>query len=588
ESAERGWSWSGKAAPDLLGRSAADLLVAASVGRDGAATSHFNGKIDGVRVFSAALTEGQLRRLESDAPPERVVPAKKGGGGLVASWDFARETHSTRVRDASGHGAHARTVNFPMRAVTGHNWSGHEYDFRRAPGEYNAIYFHDDDLGDAGWKVDFQYTVDPGARSGVYAAWVRAGDHEDYIPFFVRPKRGKKPTARIALLVPTLSYLAYAEEHALSDPNVRRALEIKDTDYPSQPQDVYAIENHLLGLYDRHSDGTGVCFTSRLRPVVNMRPKYVSQSLNAGKGSPHQLNADLHLVDWMESCGYQFDVITDEDLHAEGTPLLSPYRVIVTGSHPEYWTERMLDSMRSYLDEGGRMMYLGGNGFYWVTEVNPESPYIFEVRRWGGTGTWKAEPGEYHDSFTGELGGVWRNRGREPQKMVGVGFTAQGFDFNRPYVRDEGSRDPRMAFVFEGLGEDEPIGDHPSLVMNSGAAGYELDRSDHALGTPAHSLVLATASGFSDNYQHVIEENTLSDSKQGGTTHPLVRADMVYVPYPNNGAVFSVGSISWCGSLSYAGYKNSVSRVTGNVLARFSTADELPSFGGRGEALQKD
>ena len=38
-------------------------------------------------------------------------------------------------------------------------------------------------------------------------------------------------------------------------------------------------------------------------------------------------------------------MITDEDLHWEGTGLLSPYRVIVTGSHPEYWSEQMLDAL---------------------------------------------------------------------------------------------------------------------------------------------------------------------------------------------------------------------------------------------------
>jgi N,N-dimethylformamidase len=29
-------------------------------------------------------------------------------------------------------------------------------------------------------------------------------------------------------------------------------------------------------------------------------------------------------------------VITEEDLHREGLKLLAPYRVVLTGSHPEY------------------------------------------------------------------------------------------------------------------------------------------------------------------------------------------------------------------------------------------------------------
>lgn len=86
-----------------------------------------------------------------------------------------------------------------------------------------------------------------------------------------------------------------------------------------------------------------------------------------------------------------------------------------------------------------------------------------------------------------------------------------------------------------------------------------------------HANMLATASGFSDGYQHVVEEVLNSDSQQGGTVNPLVKADMVYVEYPNSGAVFSTGSIGWCGSLSHNNYLNNVSQITRNVLDRFAS-----------------
>ena len=124
----------------------------------------------------------------------------------------------------------------------------------------------------------------------------------------------------------------------------------------------------LLGLYDHHRDGVGVCYSSRLRPVVNMRPHYHLPLIRAA----HQFPADLHLVDWLAEKGFEVDVITDEDLHEEGERLLRRYRVVLTGSHPEYWTAPMLDALESWLeDAGGRLMYLGGNGFYWVTSVDP-------------------------------------------------------------------------------------------------------------------------------------------------------------------------------------------------------------------------
>ena len=97
----------------------------------------------------------------------------------------------------------------------------------------------------------------------------------------------------------------------------------------------------------------------------------------------------------MEVQGCDYDVVTDEDLHREGADLLASYKVVVTGTHPEYWTEQMLDGLEGYLADGGRLMYLGGNGFYWITSFDPERPHVIEIRRWGGTGPWKAQPGEY-------------------------------------------------------------------------------------------------------------------------------------------------------------------------------------------------
>ena len=320
----------------------------------------------------------------------------------------------------------------------------------------------------------------------------------------------------------------------------------------------------LLGLYEKHRDGVGCCYSSRLRPVVNMRPHYLMPLVR----SAHQFPADLHLVDWLREKRFDVDVITDDVLHLEGRELLERYRVVVTGTHPEYWTASMLDALREYLAGGGRLMYLGGNGFYWVTSVDPERPHVIEVRRGRrGTGTWRGAPGEDYHSTTGEPGGLWRDRGRPPQQLVGVGMATQGFDRALPFERAEGSRDPRAAWIFEGVA-DGPIGD--AGLMMDGAAGLELDRLDFALGTPPHALLLAVATGFSDSYQHVVEEVESSDSKQGGTVSPYVRADMVFFELPDGGAVFSASSISWCGSLSHNDYDNSVSRITENVLRRFA------------------
>jgi N,N-dimethylformamidase len=321
-----------------------------------------------------------------------------------------------------------------------------------------------------------------------------------------------------------------------------------------------------LSLYDVHSDRSGCCYSSRLRPILNMRPKYRAWRLHE---SPRHFAADLYLVAWLEARGFEYDVITDEDLHREGRELLGRYRVVLTGSHPEYVTDAMHSAVRSYLESGGRLMYLGGNGFYWLTSVDPLRPHVIEVRRGAsGTRAWESLPGEWYHSTTAELGGIWRLRGWAPQRLVGVGFAAQGWGGAAAYIRLPASRQPRVAFILEGIAENEPIGNF-GLALG-GAAGDEIDRFDLQLGSPPHAVVLATSAGrHSDYYQVTVEDVPIMVPGQGGTESPRVRADMVFFETPGGGAVFSVGSINWLSSLAWNRFDNNVARVTENVLRRF-------------------
>jgi N,N-dimethylformamidase len=150
-------------------------------------------------------------------------------------------------------------------------------------------------------------------------------------------------------------------------------------------------------------------------------------------------------------------------------------------------------------------------------------------------------------------------------------MSAAGFDRAIPFHRLPASHDPRAAFIFAGVGEDEPIGD--AGLMMGGAAGLEVDRADAALGTPPHALIVAAATGFSHSYLRAIEEVTNPDAKQGGPDNPAVRGDMVFFETPNDGAVFAAGSITWFGSLSHHDYDNPVSRITDNVLRAFASDD---------------
>ena len=84
-------------------------------------------------------------------------------------------------------------------------------------------------------------------------------------------------------------------------------------------------------------------------------------------------------------------------------------------------------------------------------------------------------------------------------------------------------------------------------------------------------MVLATSEGHGNHFGLVPEDILMTNmlAWNGEPYDDLIRADIVYFDTPNGGAVFSVGSITYCGSLPYNKCKNNISRMTANVINRF-------------------
>jgi len=531
------------------------LLAGTAIDAAGDVTEPLDGRLDRPVVSAAALSHADALALPLGEDPV----------AFAARWDLAPGGETlAAVPDTGPHGLHGRCVNRPTRGVTGHNWDSTVHDFRHAPGQYAAIHFHRDDMGDCGWEPQLDVELPADLESGVYAVRVRAGDVVDRIPFVVRPP-ASGPTAPLLFVLPTNSYLAYANDHvAIDSPRVQmlmRRVPLVD------PYEEYRDQHRELGssLYEAHADGTGISWSTWHRPILTMRP-YV-RLFNA---RAWQFTGDLQIVDWLDRTGRRVDVISDRDLHDGGAELLRGYRGVITGSHPEYVTEPMLDALEDYVHGGGRLAYLGGNGLYWVTGYDPDDPHAIEIRRFGGTEAWRAGPGEVHLSSTGELGGLWRHRGRAPQKLTGVGFVAQGLDAASGY-RVRADADARARWILDGV-DGELFGFFGTL---GGAAGMEIDAVDQALGTPPQAIVVATSEGHPDHMQEARENYGMTLAAPGGARNPRVHADMVLVPWENGGGVFAPGSISWAASLAHGDYVNAVSAILGNVLDRFAAGAPL-------------
>ncbi|MCZ4351721.1 hypothetical protein O4H61_04275 [Roseovarius aestuarii] len=511
----------------------------------------YNGKIEHPVVATGDIS--------LDAFKDLITGTEKGlpRGKVLANWDFAADIKGAKVTDVSGNGLHGTVSNLPARAVTGYHFTGSVLDWRGAPEHYAAIHFHDDDLYDCEWETDFEWKVPEGAKTGFYALRIASEDTEYWVSFFVcaRPSQAQN---KIAFVASTATFLAYANTRHRMD--VGHIEQLYNALIEVSPTEAYLRCRRDLApsTYDTHADGSGAFYSSPRRPILNMRPgKYTFNYIN-----------DSHLIAWLEKKGIEYDVIAEDDIHEHGNDLLSKYDVVITGSHPEYISTPILEAFETYQNSGGRHLYLGGNGFYWRIGYPTDAPGAIEMRRgFAGVRTWESDPGEVHLSSNGEPGGLWREHGKAPQKLVGVGFSSCVFDRSTYFRRTADSDNPKVAFIFEGIGRDEKIGDFG--FRGNGAAGMELDRASEALGTPRHALVVATTEDVGAGGSVTSEEFITTPRAIDGEQNGRVRGDMVFMETRNGGAVFTPGSIAWPTSLLHNGTDNNVSRITENVIKRF-------------------
>src|SRR5262249_31021306 len=131
------------------------------------------------------------RTRAGDAHPRSLAAPRRPR--LGPGWDFSQGIGGLDVVDVGPHRLGGRLVYLPTRAVTCARWTGREMCWRHAPREYAAIHFHDDDVHDAGWATDFDFTVPEDLPSGAYVMRLAAGEQADELPFYVRPPRGRRP-----------------------------------------------------------------------------------------------------------------------------------------------------------------------------------------------------------------------------------------------------------------------------------------------------------------------------------------------------------------------------------------------------------
>ena len=106
------------------------------------------------------------------------------------------------------------------------------------------------------------------------------------IPFFVRAPRGR-PQASACVLIPTFTYVVYANySRQVTDEAYRQRV----AQWGARPWNPDQHREYGLSTYNFHTDGSGICYSSRLRPILNMRSGFLAyvDPLTSERGTLHR------------------------------------------------------------------------------------------------------------------------------------------------------------------------------------------------------------------------------------------------------------------------------------------------------------
>ncbi|MSU57698.1 MAG: hypothetical protein EXS35_05870 [Pedosphaera sp.] len=323
----------------------------------------------------------------------------------------------------------------------------------------------------------------------------------------------------------------------------------------------------------------GRAILSFLRPTtINSGLINTIERASISHGEFHLGAGELWVTGWLEANGYRPDMITDLDFH-NGYDM-SSYRALVIDTHPEYWSDAMYLHLKDYLEHGGSLIYLGGNGIYERVAYSPdqttmimndgdEAPTIGTVHEAGFLFREATAPTMNERDLLGVAtaacsvnGGGYTvlrpahpflaNVTIDPDNKIGQGWNALA------------------ASYFPGLHQGPRAG-FPAL--NGMAAGFESDNAAAAgfiapgcsttddgapTGVPLNPIPtgrVVLAKAFAAN------PPTLSGAGGGD-------AEMSYFPHPAGGLVFSVGSITFGGMLMK---EPGLAQLMRNVLAEACT-----------------
>jgi N,N-dimethylformamidase beta subunit-like, C-terminal/Tachylectin len=252
----------------------------------------------------------------------------------------------------------------------------------------------------------------------------------------------------------------------------------------------------------------------------------------------HLTRAELWILGWLHEQGYRADLYTERDFH-DGIQGLDDYRALVLNTHPEYWTLAMFDNLEAYIAGGGTVLYLGGNGLFERVEFEADGDGLICLN---GDPS-QARPFSYFCNL---------DPPRPERDILGVGTYMGLWMTFAPY---EVLSAAHPLFSGTGLANGDLIGQ--AGLNGGGASGWEIDTSKPGLAPPG---VVVSGTSQEDD-RGTAPDGTVLLAR--GTNSSDYGADMTCWDTPAGGRVFSVGSLSFGGSLVI---DSSLQTIVRNVL----------------------
>jgi hypothetical protein len=538
----------------------------------GGIAQHFlDGDIAMPAVYARAFSVEDVRARFSR---RGLAPAT--GADVLACWPLTEE-RGDRVADISGGGRHGRIINHGTWMIGGPSFKADverfgDYDPKTDATRGHGLRLASDDLYDCRWTVTHRWPVPAEARSGIYVARM----HFDYegkprvyhCTFIVRRAlhRRKSP---ILMLASTNTWRAYSGTAFAITPEARH-----------QVWGTGGIERDPRGLpaYNLYRDHA----TRQSSYQVGLRMPWPSAGPYVLYGGPtkysHLARADRFSQIWLEEQGYEYDMVSDLDLHRDPA-LLRDYKVLMVIGHNEYWSLPMYRGVDDYLKAGGNLLVLSGNAVFWRVSFD-DACGVMECRKADGIGARvpTGRRGESWHSHDGQRGGTLRECGWPGVNLIAldcIGYNSPGAPEQfGPYVVEEPDH-----FLFKrpenlGLQRGDKIGAAADGIRIANAHEFDIRPSTFARlqqqAAPEGGTIPADPAGLT-----LLANGQVYWKKGGSAFDYFFRkfapttdqgAEMIYWERPQGGRVFNAGAI---GSGWVLSVEPKMAGLVRNVLAHF-------------------